>query len=148
MHEVNRKFYTQTTYHYSYLYLTELAWLILQNCFLYFSCILQNPRIDELLNDAPLELAYNSYLVIHGKHLFPMITQLYSSLSTATFTYSDNIFPQNPSEADIQRKKRFCACRNIVFYLYPGLKRREQYPLPACVYREDNFSYTDISAVE
>ena len=24
--------------------------------------------IDELLNDAPLELAYNSYRVYHGKH--------------------------------------------------------------------------------
>ena len=99
--------------------------------------------IDELLNDAPLELAYNSYRVYHGKHdvsMMWMITQVWcsrnldSSVSKCLFTYSDDIFPQNPSEADFRRKKRFCAYRNIVFYLYAGLKRRERHPLPACVY--------------
>ena len=101
---------------------------------MYFNCIMQNLGIDEPLNEAPLELAFNSYLVHHGKHLFPMATQPYFSLKTAMFIYADNLFQQNPLEAGIQLKERFCAYRNIVFYLYPGLKRREPHPLPACVY--------------
>ena len=32
-----------------------------------FKCIIDNPGVHELMLDAPLELAYNSYLVYHGE---------------------------------------------------------------------------------
>ena len=31
-------------------------------------------------------------------------------------------------------KKRFCAYRFLVFWLYPNIKRRQRRPLPACLY--------------
>ena len=35
---------------------------------------------------------------------------------------------------DQNAKKRFCFYRAIVMWLYPGLRRKERKPLPACLY--------------
>ena len=47
----------------------------------------------------------------------------------------DDMFSANPSVAQRMAKNRFCGYRNVVFWLYPGLRRRERKPLPACVYK-------------
>lgn len=47
---------------------------------------------------------------------------------------TDEIFPENPTEADLMKKKRFCAYRNLVFWFYPGIKKRVRKPMSACLY--------------
>lgn len=46
----------------------------------------------------------------------------------------EDLFPINPTNEDLQRKKRFCGYRIMIYWLYPELKRKQRRPLPACLY--------------
>lgn len=58
----------------------------------------------------------------------------FSAVSVIKKFISDDIFPKQPTEQDKQRKKRFCAYRSMVFWLYLELKKGQRRPLPACMY--------------
>lgn len=46
---------------------------------------------------------------------------------------SDEIFPVEPTAADLKKKQRFCGYRVMIFWLYPKLKRRQRRLLSACL---------------
>lgn len=105
-----------------------------------YDCITSHPGVQQLLQDAPLEIAYNSFLAYHGTvtygHPFHLFITIMIELVDVSlpFLLAEEIFTQNPTEADQQKKKRFCAYRNLIFWFYPGIKRRERKPLSACLY--------------
>ena len=56
------------------------------------------------------------------------------SIQIVSIQIADDLFPVNPTGADINKKKRFSSYRIFIYWLYPELKRRQRQPLSACLY--------------
>ncbi|XP_067941209.1 uncharacterized protein [Watersipora subatra] len=75
------------------------------------SCITMNPGVEQLLQEAPLEMSRNQHLV-----------------------YYDDKYVLTGEPVEQGLRQRFFGYQNLVFWLYPGLRRNEKHPLPACTY--------------
>lgn len=48
------------------------------------------------------------------------------------FVFTANLFPGAPAS----QRKRLCSYRNLAFWIWSDLRRKERRPLPACVVRK------------
>ena len=55
-------------------------------------------------------------------------------LTDSLVLVTDDMFPVNPTSEQQSAKDRLCCYRNMVFWIYPGIRRGQRLPLPACIY--------------
>lgn len=114
-----------------------------------YECITRHPYVHQLLEPGPLEMAWDSFLHNHSGLLIYFgfadifwswcsdVRLCYCSICSMYLLYwppslfADDLFPNG--EPVVNARNRLCAYRQMVFWCWPGIRRRERRPLPSCL---------------